>query len=167
MGVDSTDVPRLQKLFNVAGMELFESEMPKHTVVVDGFYMDRRLVTNSQFKKFTDAIQEWRPGDGPTIFAMKTICGTGRLRAFRQGKENHPVVNVSWYAAVAYCQWEGKRLPRKQSGLTRHAENWGTFSLGRRASQQNTRQLWGQWTRYNQRGGRLSPEWVRPVRHGR
>ena len=30
---------------------------------------------------------------------------------YPKGKKNHPVVNVSWFAAKAYAEWLGKDLP--------------------------------------------------------
>lgn len=40
--------------------QLFQNEVPKHSVTIDDFYIDKFPVTNAEFKKFTDFNPEWR-----------------------------------------------------------------------------------------------------------
>ena len=86
-------------------------EQPVHTVYVDAFYIDKYEVTNAQYKKFVDANPQWQKDNIPRNLHNGKYLRFWRGNTYYLSKENHPVVYVSWYAAMAYAKWAGKRLP--------------------------------------------------------
>jgi sulfatase modifying factor 1 len=109
-------------------------ELPVHTVNVSPYYMDTCEVTNAQYA----AALNWAYGQGELIAVTSGIvykynsgtsysyCDTttssswsritwnGSTFGVEAGKENHPMVLVSWYGSVAYANWrsamQGKPL---------------------------------------------------------
>jgi formylglycine-generating enzyme required for sulfatase activity len=82
-----------------------DDERPQRMVFVGAFWMDRYEVTNARYKQFVDATDHPAPANPNPDFTLWFHGG------FFPGIEEHPVVNIDWQDALAYCQWISKRLP--------------------------------------------------------
>ena len=91
--------------------EAFDDEHPVHTVFLDDFYIDQYPVTNAQYKAFLDANPQWSKHEIPKKYCDVDYLKHWRWNSFPSREADYPVINVSWYAAMAYAQWQGKRLP--------------------------------------------------------
>ena len=94
-----------------------DDEKPVHTVYVDAFYMDKYPVTHAQYKEFLEANPQWRDlGWYNYHLIFRKYRDSDYLKnwfkgKYPTGKGDHPVNWISWYAAMAYAKWMGKRLP--------------------------------------------------------
>ncbi len=76
----------------------FDDEHPAHAVNLPAFFLDLREVTVTDYFKFVQATgrrppPDWNSDQPPA------------------GRDNYPIVYVTWDDAKAYCLWAGKRLP--------------------------------------------------------
>jgi formylglycine-generating enzyme required for sulfatase activity len=131
---------------------ILKDEMPKHRVVLDAFYIDKYEVTNARFQQFVQATgyrtQAELEGGGKIRTGVTTWADApnANWRAPRgngstiAGLEAHPVVQVSWHDAKAYCTWAGKRLPTEAQwekaarGPDGRLYPWGNALDGTRAN---------------------------------
>ena len=82
----------------------YDDETPQHTVYLPAYRIARYPVTNEQYQAFVDAAGYETPSHWEN----------GRIP---DGKEDHPVVNVSWHDAQAFCKWAGVlRCQARRSG---------------------------------------------------
>ena len=90
-----------------------DDEQPVHTVIVhlDAFFMDKYEVTNAQYKAFVDANPQRQKDNVVDKFSDHGYLWFWTGTNYPAGKANHPVRHVSWYAAMAYAEYVGKRLP--------------------------------------------------------
>ena len=110
----------------------FKDETPLIRVTVDEFWIDIFEVTNEKYLEFVLA-EDHRPALDDTC--QTKTCSDGNLW---KGAEvppsirRQPVTQVSWFDAVAYCEWRGKRLPTEAEwekaarGISGNVYPWGS-----------------------------------------
>lgn len=84
------------------------------SIKVQSFWMDENPVTNSEFIAFVKANPQWKPENVKSIFADEDYLSHWKdttQKSHNISGVQFPVVNVSWFAANAYCKSVGKRLP--------------------------------------------------------
>ena len=90
---------------------LFKSENIKDEgVKVNSFFISKYPITNTMFKNFIENNKKWSINNIEKIFADKNYLSHWKEEKFENIKDL-PVVNISWFAADAYCSHIGARLP--------------------------------------------------------
>ncbi|MEX0961349.1 MAG: bifunctional serine/threonine-protein kinase/formylglycine-generating enzyme family protein [Simkaniaceae bacterium] len=88
-------------------------ERPMHKVYISNFALDIHPVTNEQFVRFLEAMGGEKDSQNNDIIRLREsrIKRIGGKLIIESGYSKHPIVGVTWYGAVAYAKWVGKRLP--------------------------------------------------------
>ncbi len=100
IGSNDADTESLAKEFG-ARERFFANEEPTRKIYLKGFYIDKFEVTNKDYMVFNTQTNyppppKWENGN------------------YRAGRDNHPVMTVSWFDANSYCKWAEKRLPTEE-----------------------------------------------------
>src|SRR6185295_11775963 len=135
-----TVVMRSSRLEEIAEEDRHRIE---RSVEVDGYYLDRFPVTNREYQKFVDAggyeqLPLWDEAIWPAMLQFVDRTGQSGPKLWENGrypagKEDHPVVGVSWFEASAYARWAGKRLASDAEWVK--AAVWPVIAEGSRLMQ--------------------------------
>lgn len=116
--------------------ERFDDELPVHTITLSSFCLSRYEITNGQYCEFLNSALS----TGTIMFSGAAVYKTGLENTYRycntyvanpgsqidytghvfsvrmkKGRSmfNDPMVQVTWYGAVAYCNWRSEQEGRQ------------------------------------------------------
>jgi len=106
--------------------EARDDESPRHLVTITrGFWMSRTEVTVRAYRQFCEETGHSMPPE--PVSPLDNINLNPGWRNL-----DHPIVNVSWHDAVAYCEWAGVHLPTEAE-----------WEYAARGGQEGWKYVWG------------------------
>lgn len=126
------------------GMAVGVDEIPRHSVWLEGFYIDKYEVSVGEFRKFMLTTNR----KVPRIWSVEDWQDM-----YPKPEDNHPMSGVTWYDADEYCRWVGKRLPTEAEwekaarGTDGRQFPWGNdLGVPGNNMKANTLEAWISWT---------------------
>ena len=118
--------------------------MPRQTLALPDYRIGKYPVTNAQYLAFA---RDKRIAVAPEAGWKLAVVG----QVPPPGRENHPVVGITWDDAVAYCRWlsdkTGRRYRLPSEAEWEKAASWGTEAdkeTGRQVDKERKRRYpWG------------------------
>ena len=105
--------PKKMQKIEGGSYRAFVGKQSDSLTIVKSFYLDETAVTNDEFLQFLKANPQWTKSKVLALYADSTYLHhwKGDFEIPANVSPNAPVTNVSWFAANAYAQSVGKRLP--------------------------------------------------------
>jgi len=104
-------------------------ERPQRNIFLNKYLIDIHEVSNQRYLKF---IQKTERKEPPNSYSNELLSKESGIKSL-------PVVQVTWYDAVDYCRWAGKRLPTEAEwekaarGKNGNKYPWGSEMLSNKS----------------------------------